>query len=211
MSDAPVPFGMDRFRLRLDRQDPYLTLHFIMIFVRDQERSLRFYRDQLGFRVTVDHQFENGVRWIEVAPPDGSANLALVQVTPGSDSENLVGRDTNIYFLSEDVVAKYNEWNGRGVHFLFPPRVPEWGGFFTRFEDPDANSYGVAGFDEFTHTVESQRRVQEQRLEAERRAARGRNRQAGAGPSVSADSSAGEDARICRTVPAGTPGWRGLL
>jgi serine phosphatase RsbU (regulator of sigma subunit)/catechol 2,3-dioxygenase-like lactoylglutathione lyase family enzyme len=171
MSDAPVPFGMDRFRLRLDRQDPYLTLHFIMIFVRDQERSLRFYRDQLGFRVTVDHQFENGVRWIEVAPPDGSANLALVQVTPGSDSENLVGRDTNIYFLSEDVIAKYNEWNGRGVRFLFPPRVPEWGGFFTRFEDPDANSYGVAGFDEFTHTVESQRRVQEQRLEAERRAA----------------------------------------
>ena len=171
MSDAPVPFGMDRSRLRLDRQDPYLTLHFIMIFVRDQERSLRFYRDQLGFRVTVDHQFENGMRWIEVAPPDGSANLALVQVTPGSDSENLVGRDTNIYFLSEDVIAKYNEWNGRGVRFLFPPKVPEWGGFFTRFEDPDANSYGVAGFDEFTHTVESQRRVQEQRLESERRAA----------------------------------------
>lgn len=171
MSDAPVPFGMDRFRLRLDRQDPYLTLHFIMIFVRDQERSLRFYRDQLGFRVTVDHQFENGMRWIEVAPPDGSANLALVQVTPGSDSENLVGRDTNIYFLSEDVIAKYNEWNGRGVRFLFPPKVPEWGGFFTRFEDPDANSYGVAGFDEFTYTVENQRRVQEQRLESERRAA----------------------------------------
>ena len=171
MSDAPVPFGMDRFRLRLDRQDPYLSLHFIIIFVRNQERSLRFYRDQLGFRVIVDHQFENGIRWIEVAPPDGSANLALAQIKADPESEKLLGRDTNIYFLSEDVIAKYNEWNSRGVPFLFPPRVPEWGGFFTRFEDPDGNSYGVAGFDELTLTVESQRRVQEQKLEAERRAA----------------------------------------
>ena len=171
MSDAPVPFGMDRFRLRLDRQDPYLSLHFIIIFVRDQERSLRFYRDLLGFRVIVDHQFENGIRWIEVAPPDGSANLALAQIKADPESEKLLGRDTNIYFLSEDVIAKYNEWNSRGVPFLFPPRVPEWGGFFTRFEDPDGNSYGVAGFDELTLTVESQRRVQEQKLEAERRAA----------------------------------------
>jgi serine phosphatase RsbU (regulator of sigma subunit)/catechol 2,3-dioxygenase-like lactoylglutathione lyase family enzyme len=171
MSDTPVPFGMDRFRLRLDRQDPYLSLHFIMIFVRNQERSLRFYRDQLGFRVMVDHQFENGIRWIEVAPPDGSANLALAQIHSDPESEKLLGRDTNIYFLSEDVIAKYNEWNSRGVRFLFPPKVPEWGGFFTRFEDPDGNSFGLAGFDELTLTVENQRRVQEQRLEAERRAA----------------------------------------
>ncbi len=171
MSDTPVPFGMDRFRLRLDRQDPYLSLHFIIIFVRDQERSLQFYRDQLGFLVVVDHRFENGIRWIEVAPPDGSANLALAQVSPDPESEKLLGRDSNIYFLSEDVIAKYDEWNSRGVRFLFPPKVPEWGGFFTRFEDPDGNSFGVAGFDELTLTVEKQRRVQEQRLEAERRAA----------------------------------------
>jgi serine phosphatase RsbU (regulator of sigma subunit)/catechol 2,3-dioxygenase-like lactoylglutathione lyase family enzyme len=162
---------MDRFLLRLDRKEPYLSLHFIIIFVRDQERSLRFYRDQLGFQVTVDHRFDNGIRWIEVAPPDGSANLALGQVIPDTDSEKLVGRDTNIYFLSEDVNAKYDEWNGRGVSFLFPPRVPEWGGFFTRFEDPDGNSYGLAGFDELTLTVENQRRLQAQKREAERRAA----------------------------------------
>jgi serine phosphatase RsbU (regulator of sigma subunit)/catechol 2,3-dioxygenase-like lactoylglutathione lyase family enzyme len=170
MSETPVPFGMDRFRLRLDRKDPYLSLHFIIVFVRDQERSLRFYRDQLGFRVIVDHQFENGVRWIEVSPPDGSANLALAQIHSDPESEKLLGRDTNIFFLSEDVIAKYNEWNDRGVRFLFPPKVPEWGGLVTRFEDPDSNSFGLAGFDELTDAVEKQRRVQQQKLEAERRA-----------------------------------------
>lgn len=162
---------MDRFLLRLDRQDPYISLHFIMIFVRDQERSLRFYVEQLGFRVIVDHRFENGMRWIEVAPPDGSANLALAQITPGSDAEKLVGCDTHVYFLTEDVMAKYNQWNSRGVRFLFPPEVPQWGGIHTRFEDLDGNSFGLAGFDELTRGVEAQRQALAQKYEAERRAA----------------------------------------
>ena len=32
--------------------DPILRIHCIKVFVRDQERSLRFYLDQLGFRPT---------------------------------------------------------------------------------------------------------------------------------------------------------------
>jgi phosphoserine phosphatase RsbU/P len=166
-----LPFGMDRFPLRLDRTDPYLSLHFIMIFVRDQERSLHFYVDQLGFKVIVDHRFENGARWIEVAPPDGSANIALAQVMPDSDLNKLLGHDTNVYFLTEDVSAKYNEWNSRGVRFLFPPQVPAWGGIFTRFADPDGNSFGLAGFDELTRGVEAQRVALAQKYESERRAA----------------------------------------
>jgi serine phosphatase RsbU (regulator of sigma subunit)/predicted enzyme related to lactoylglutathione lyase len=161
---------MDRFLLRLDRQDPYLSLHFIMIFVSDQERSLRFYVDQLGFRIVVDQPIE-GVRWIEVGPPDGSANLALAQVTPGSDAEKVVGRDTNIYFVTEDVTAKYNEWFSRGVHFQSAPQKPAWGGIFTRFEDVDGNSFGLVGFDELTLGVEARRRALAQKLESERRAA----------------------------------------
>ena len=58
MGNSPVPFSVDRSLLRLDREQPYLCLHFIVIFVRDQERSLRFYLDQLGFRLVVDHTFE---------------------------------------------------------------------------------------------------------------------------------------------------------
>ena len=92
MAGPSLPFGIDRSFLRLDSQDPYLCLHFIMIFVRDQEKSLRFYIDQLGFRVVVDHRFESGGRWIEVAPPDGNASLSLAQPAPGSDAYQLIGQ-----------------------------------------------------------------------------------------------------------------------
>jgi serine phosphatase RsbU (regulator of sigma subunit)/predicted enzyme related to lactoylglutathione lyase len=170
MSNARTAFGIDRSFQRLDRE-PYISLHFIMIFVRDQERSLRFYVDKLGFRVVVDHTFAAGNRWIEVAPPDGSANLALALARPDSPAYKDIGRDTLVYFLTEDVNAKFAEWSARGVHFLFPPQVPAWGGFHTRFEDVDGNSFGLAGFDELTSGVEARRRELAQKLESERRTA----------------------------------------
>jgi len=170
MSDAPLPFGMDRFLLRLDRKELYVSLHFVMIFVRDQERSLRFYLDQLGFQLIVDITFD-GHRWIEVAPPDGNANVALAQAEPDTDAYKLIGRDSQVYFITEDVNATYNQWSSRGVRFQFPPQKPAWGGIFTRFEDIDGNSFGLAGFDELTAGIETQRRALAQKLEAERRAA----------------------------------------
>jgi serine phosphatase RsbU (regulator of sigma subunit)/catechol 2,3-dioxygenase-like lactoylglutathione lyase family enzyme len=170
MGDSPSLFGTDRSVFRLDGQDPYLCLHLVLVFVRDQERSLRFYLDQLGFGLVVDHRFESGDRWIEVAPPDGSANLALVAANPGSEEYKLIGRDSQIFFITEDINAKFDEWSKRGVHFHSPPQEPAWGGIFARFEDPDGNSFGLAGFDEFRLGVEAQRRALAQKLEAERRA-----------------------------------------
>jgi serine phosphatase RsbU (regulator of sigma subunit)/catechol 2,3-dioxygenase-like lactoylglutathione lyase family enzyme len=171
MGTQEVPFGVDRSVLRLDGEDPYLCLHFVIVFVRDQERSLRFYRDMLGFRVMVDYTFPDGNRWIEVSPPDGSAQLGLALVPPGSDPEKVIHPDALIWFITEDVPRKYNEWSGRGVRFRHPPEVPAWGGITTRFEDPDGNCFGLAGFDELTRSVEAQRRVLAQKYEAERRAA----------------------------------------
>ena len=171
MSFYELPFGLDRSPLRLDERDPYLCLHFVIIYVRDLDRSLRFYVDQLGFRVAVDHRFENGQRWVEVAPPDGNAHLGLALLQPEDDPAKLIRPESLIWFITENVNRKYEEWNARGVHFLYPPNVPEWGGIHTRFEDPDGNSFGLAGFDELTRSVESQRRALAQKYEAERRAA----------------------------------------
>ena len=170
MGNVPLPFRIDRSFFRLDGQEPFFCLHFIMIFVRDQERSLRFYLDRLGFRLVVDEPVAGG-RWIEVAPPDGSASIALALAAPGTWAEKLAGRDTQIYFITEDVQAKFDELSARGVHFQFPPKQPEWGGIFTRFEDVDGNSFGLAGFDEVTRGVELQRRTLTQKQEAERRTA----------------------------------------
>src|SRR5258707_5894703 len=60
------------------RQSSHLRLHCVNVFVRDQDRSLRFFVDQLGFNVAFDTRVQSGDRWFGVAPPDGSAVMSLV-------------------------------------------------------------------------------------------------------------------------------------
>jgi serine phosphatase RsbU (regulator of sigma subunit)/predicted enzyme related to lactoylglutathione lyase len=167
MSVSPRLWAV-RTTLRLDRQEPYLRIQHVPIFVRDQDRSLRFYLDQLGFSLVADYRFETGGRWIAVAPPDGSAILALVAPETGSEEYALIGQLRQITFLTEDVTAKYEEWSGRGVTFRHPPRTPAWGGMFTSFEDIDGNSFALVGFDEITQAIEAQRVEIAKKQEADR-------------------------------------------
>jgi serine phosphatase RsbU (regulator of sigma subunit)/catechol 2,3-dioxygenase-like lactoylglutathione lyase family enzyme len=154
-----------------DRQDPYLRLSTVTVFVRDQDRSLRFYLDQLGFSLAFDNRFPSGERWLAVTPPDGTAMLALVAPKPDSEEYKLIGRSTQIVFLTEDVFAKFEEWRKRGVRFQHMPQVQSWGAMSTSFEDVDGNSFTLLGYDELTREVEAHRREHVERLESERRAA----------------------------------------
>lgn len=160
----------DAAGFRVNDSDPYLRLHFVSVYVSDQERSLRFFVDKLGFRVVADARFASGNRWVEVGPPDGTAVLALVLPVHGLNEDHLVGRSGLVTFLCEDVEAKYREWSARGVHFPVPPQIQAWGGTFCRFVDPDGNFFGLAGFSEATLEIDARRRAYADRLETERRA-----------------------------------------
>ncbi len=170
MSNSPFNLADSR-NVRLDRQDPYVRLQQINVFVRNHERSLRFYLDQLGFSLAYEAHLESGENWVAVAPPDGSAILALVVPKPDSEEYKLIGQHSQVSFLTEDINAKFHEWSKRGVHFHHPPLVPTWGGMFTSFEDVDGNSFGLVGFDEATRALEAQRRAIAEKRESERRTA----------------------------------------
>lgn len=153
------------------REDPYLRLSTVTVFVRDQERSRYFYVDQLGFSLAFDARLPSGDRWITVAPPDGTAMLALVTPKPGSEEYKLIGRSTQIVFLTEDVMAKFQEWRERGVRFLNPPGRDASGAMSATFEDVDGNSFTLLCSDELTREVEEQRRSHAEHLESRHRAA----------------------------------------
>jgi serine phosphatase RsbU (regulator of sigma subunit)/predicted enzyme related to lactoylglutathione lyase len=163
MASSPSP------PLRLDRQDPYLRILCVNVFVRDQDRSLRFYLDQLGFRLAVDEDYESGGRWVAVAPPDGNTVIALVRPERKSPEYKLIGRCRHAVLVTEDVLAKFEEWQKRGVVFHHPPQTTLWGGIFTRFDDLDGNSFTLVGRDDFVREIEAERRAAAEKLEAERR------------------------------------------
>ncbi len=181
MSGFPSPKASDA---------AFLGIHAVNVYVRDQDQSLRFYVDQLGFDLAFDARLQSGDRWVAVTPPDGTAVLALVAPATDSKEYKLIGRPTGIVFVTEQVIAKYEEWRRRGVRFLYAPRLrrvtymretpppkkgddqsPLWGGVFTQFRDIDGNTFALVGFDEVNREIEAQRRLVAEKLESERRAA----------------------------------------
>src|SRR5256886_4040788 len=170
MSNSPFNWG-DPSLLRLNRRDPYVRLQQVTIFVRDQDRSKTFYLDQLGFSLAYEARLESGEHWVAVAPPDGTAILALVTPKPDSEEYKRIGGQSQVAFLTEDINAIFHAWSKRGVHFHHPPRIPAWGGMFTSFEDVDGNSFGLVGFDDATRALEEQRRALAEKRESERRTA----------------------------------------
>ena len=196
MGSSPSPVCADQPDLRLDLQPPHLRIHAINVFVRDQDQSLRFYLEQLGFSLVGDVRFGSGQRWVAVAPPDGSAVLSLIAPKPDSKEYELIGRSTQVVFVTEDVAAKFIEWRKRGVRFQYTPRLkrikyerqasalassdhslppvedmPLWGGVFTHFKDLDGNLFALVSLDEESRALEAQRRAAAAKVESERRAA----------------------------------------
>ena len=188
MEDSAHPGGVlgpHAAALRAALLQPFLRLNFVTLWVRDQERSQRFFVETLSFETIVDVQTPEEGRWIVVAPPAagwlsgttgvGLPGIALVVPPQGSAERQRIGQNTGFSFLTEDVHRLFEEWTRRGVRFPLPPMEPSWASgqaTYAVFEDGEGNSFSLIEFDDATRTLEAERRALAARLEAERQAAR---------------------------------------
>jgi serine phosphatase RsbU (regulator of sigma subunit)/predicted enzyme related to lactoylglutathione lyase len=168
MGSASSVFKAHRCSFHPDRQDPYLRLGSISVFVRNQDESLRFFIDNLGFGLAFDTPLPSGDRWLAVTPPDGTGVLSLRAPEPGSDECKLIGRPTQIVFVTDDILAKYEEWRKRGVRFWYAPREDASGGISTIFEDVNGNSFVLAAYDAAIREIEQQRHAHAAKRESDR-------------------------------------------
>ena len=83
----------------------------VMVPVADQDASIDFYTQKLGFELTADVPFGEGERWVEVTPAEGGASLALVPPR----GEYQTGRMTGIALDSNDAKAVQSELKAKGV------------------------------------------------------------------------------------------------
>ncbi|HET8528448.1 MAG TPA: VOC family protein [Gaiellaceae bacterium] len=83
----------------------------VLVPVADQDAAIAWYTDKLGFTVAADVSFGEGERWVEVAPPSGGANLALVP----ERGDYRTGRMTGVALTSGDVAGDHAELRSNGV------------------------------------------------------------------------------------------------
>jgi catechol 2,3-dioxygenase-like lactoylglutathione lyase family enzyme len=117
---------------------PNIRVSTVFLAVADQDRSLAFFRDQLGFDVRSDTTFGEGARWIEVAPPGSATVIALngpSDQRPGFEP----GGMASFSFDTDDLDAAMEVLAGRGVDFDEPMRLPPPVPPMVYFRDPDGN------------------------------------------------------------------------
>ena len=105
--------------------------------VRDQDESLRFYTEKLGFKVGTDQPFDEKRRWIELQIP--GADTRFVLFTPDGH-EDRIGGFQPMTFWCDDVFATSNQLKAKGVEFAVDPKKEAWG-TMAIFKDVDGNQF----------------------------------------------------------------------
>lgn len=110
----------------------------VLIWVKNQQEALEFYRDKLGFEVDTDETFGGGYRWLTMRiPTQPGFEIILMEPTPGmmldEDSAKQLRSllDKGVLgggvFDADDIHKTYEELKARGVEFKGPPSTQSWG------------------------------------------------------------------------------------
>ena len=115
-------------------------IKFISIPVRNQNASLKFFTEALGFKVVTDQPYTDTQRWIELSIPGSPTGLALF-TPPGQ--EDRIGQFQSIAFWCDDLFATAKILKSKGVQFTSEPKKEEWGSSSV-FRDPDGNQFALS-------------------------------------------------------------------
>jgi predicted enzyme related to lactoylglutathione lyase len=117
------------------------TLEVVIVPVSDLDRSIAFYRDQVGFE--LDHETTNEHMHVAQLTPRGSGCSIVIGSLP-SQNEMAPGSLKGVQLVVADAAAARAELVGRGVEASEIMVFDEAdGGTFFGFSDPDGNTWAV--------------------------------------------------------------------
>lgn len=87
------------------------SVEVITLPVSDVDRALRFYRDQLSFRLDVDYSGNDAFRVVQLTP---SGSACSIQIGKGL-TDAPVGSLRNVYLVVSDLNATRTQLLERGV------------------------------------------------------------------------------------------------
>jgi catechol 2,3-dioxygenase-like lactoylglutathione lyase family enzyme len=133
---------------------PSFSIEVIVLPVSNVDRALRFYVDQIGFRLDVDYCPTDAFRVVQITPPGSNCSIQIGKGLTDAPAGSL----RNVYLVVTDLEAtresllvlgvKVSEirhktpigaWNGGFASGLDPARGDY--ASFANFSDPDGNGW----------------------------------------------------------------------
>jgi catechol 2,3-dioxygenase-like lactoylglutathione lyase family enzyme len=115
-----------------------LAFNHAMIYVKDVERGLIFYRDLLGFKLIEDFHYEKKPVYARLRAPGGT--IALHQAGP----ENSVSSNgVRLYFEVRALDDFCRNLQKKGFRMTQLPRMMPWGWRHAYLNDPDGHEISL--------------------------------------------------------------------
>ncbi len=117
------------------------TLEVVVLPVSDIDRSVAFYRDQIGFHLDHDTRNEH-MHVVQLTPPGSGCSIVFGDLPSQNQMEP--GSIKGLQLVVSDGAAARQELSDRGVAVSDLRVMAEAdGGTFFGFQDPDGNSWAV--------------------------------------------------------------------
>jgi catechol 2,3-dioxygenase-like lactoylglutathione lyase family enzyme len=129
-----------------------LTFNHAMVYVKDVERGLTFYRDLLGFKLIEDFRYEDKPVYARLRAPGGNGTIALHQAGPEA---SVLSEGVRLYFEVRELDAFCRNLQQKGFHITQLPRMMPWGWRHAYLNDPDGHEISLywAGENRMKKTV----------------------------------------------------------
>lgn len=118
----------------------------LALVVPDYDPAIRFFVEDLGFRLTEDID-QGHKRWVTVEPPGGGVRLLLARAdTPAQRAAigNQSGGRVFLFLQSDDFRGDYDRMRAAGVTFREAPRQEPYG-MVAVWCDPFGNLWDLIG------------------------------------------------------------------
>lgn len=113
-----------------------MKLELVPLPVTDVDRSIAFYRDQVGFTLDHDVQPGNGMRVVQLTPPGSACSIAFGS---GWGNTSAPGSVKDLHLVVDSVAEARQLLLDRGVEIS---EVSDMGGvLYAFFADPDGNTW----------------------------------------------------------------------
>lgn len=115
----------------------------IMLYVNNQEESLKFWTEKLGFTVVSDQNNGQGMRWIEIAPSDqAETSIVLHDKTLIAQMQPEMNLGTpSLMFYSNDLEQLYASFKEKQITVGELVTMP--GGRVFNFADAEGNYFAI--------------------------------------------------------------------
>lgn len=132
--------------------DDKLNFNHAMIYAKDVQGALDFYREWLGFKLIEDFRYEGKTVYARLRAPGGDGTIALHQAGPGA---SVTSDGVRLYFEVRDLDDFCRKLQRRGFYFTQLPTMMPWGWRHAYLNDPEGHEISLywAGENRMQKTV----------------------------------------------------------